>query len=122
LAFSPKEKFMAEAIKGLYRPRNPTTKYFYRLVEDHAGNLEAVYPEKYERVFGFFRPVVKTTMDRYLECGIYENGFARVRCGDCRSEYLVPFSMSSPSQRLSVLILNTTGSSWENSAIVVMTP
>jgi hypothetical protein len=92
LAFSPKEKFMAEAIKGFYSPRNPTTKDFYRLVEDHAENLEAIYPEKYERVFGFLRPVVKTTMDRYLECGIYENGFARVRCGDCRSEYLVPFS------------------------------
>lgn len=58
---------MVEAIKGAYHPRNPTTKDFYRLVEDHAENLEAIYPEKYERAFGFLRPVVKNTMDRYLE-------------------------------------------------------
>ncbi len=31
-------------------------------------------------------------MDRYLDCGIFENGFARVRCGDCKDEFLVPFS------------------------------
>jgi hypothetical protein len=29
---------------------------------------------------------------RYLDCGLYENGFARVRCPDCRTEYLLAFS------------------------------
>jgi hypothetical protein len=28
---------------------------------------------------------------RYLDCGLYENGFARVRCPDCRAEYLLAF-------------------------------
>ena len=29
---------------------------------------------------------------RYLDCGIWEQGFVRVRCGECRYETLVPFS------------------------------
>ena len=30
--------------------------------------------------------------ERYLTCGILANGFARVRCGECREEMLVAFS------------------------------
>ncbi len=29
---------------------------------------------------------------RYLDCGLFENGFARVRCPDCHAEYLLAFS------------------------------
>jgi hypothetical protein len=29
---------------------------------------------------------------RYLDCGLFESGFARVRCPDCREEYLLAFS------------------------------
>ena len=31
-------------------------------------------------------------MLRYLDCGLYENGFARIRCPECREEYLLAFS------------------------------
>ena len=31
-------------------------------------------------------------MAAFLDCGILENGFARVRCGACAAEYLVAFS------------------------------
>ncbi len=31
-------------------------------------------------------------MRRYLDCGLYENGFARVQCPDCYAEYLLAFS------------------------------
>ena len=31
-------------------------------------------------------------MARYLDCGIFDNGFARVRCTKCPTEYLVAFS------------------------------
>ncbi len=31
-------------------------------------------------------------MKRYLDCGLYENGFARVRCPACHEEYLLAFS------------------------------
>lgn len=42
--------------------------------------------------FGFWRGFVDGAVARYLDCGILENGFARVRCGDCRKEMLVGFS------------------------------
>jgi hypothetical protein len=29
---------------------------------------------------------------RYLDCGLFENGFARIRCPDCAEEYLLAFS------------------------------
>ena len=31
-------------------------------------------------------------VDRYLACGILKHGFARVRCGACKHEYLLAFS------------------------------
>ena len=31
-------------------------------------------------------------MLRYLDCGLFENGFARIRCLDCAEEYLLAFS------------------------------
>ncbi len=31
-------------------------------------------------------------MSRYLDCGLFENGFARIRCQDCHDEYLLAFS------------------------------
>ena len=31
-------------------------------------------------------------MLRYLDCGLFENGFARIRCPDCAGEYLLAFS------------------------------
>ena len=31
-------------------------------------------------------------MLRYLDCGLYENGFARIRCPECSDEYLLAFS------------------------------
>jgi len=29
---------------------------------------------------------------KYLECGIFAHGFARVRCDDCGDDFLVAFS------------------------------
>jgi hypothetical protein len=29
---------------------------------------------------------------RYLDCGLFENGFARIRCPECSEEYLLAFS------------------------------
>jgi len=29
---------------------------------------------------------------RYLDCGLFENGFASIRCPDCAEDYLLAFS------------------------------
>ena len=36
--------------------------------------------------------MVDGAVARYLECGIFENGFARLHCGGCRRDVLVAFS------------------------------
>jgi len=41
---------------------------------------------------GFFRPIVKEVVERYLDCGNPKCGFARIRCPGCRTEYLLTFS------------------------------
>ncbi len=36
--------------------------------------------------------MVRRVVDQYLDCGRLENGFARVRCPDCRAEFFCAFS------------------------------
>lgn len=71
---------MAGCAKGVYRPRRPRETAFYRLVEEHFERFEQIYPERYEDRYGFFRPVIRETVYKYLGCGDLKQGFARVRC------------------------------------------
>jgi len=76
----------------VYQPRNPKASAYYRCVEDHFEQLEAVWDERYQRSFGFWRPYVADVIHRYLDCGDLHFGFARVKCEDCGHEYLLAFS------------------------------
>ena len=51
-----------------------------------------MYEERFESRYGPLRPVVVKRVQEYLKCGILDFGFARVRCPQCRHEYLVAFS------------------------------
>ena len=51
-----------------------------------------MYEEKYQRYQGFFRYIVEEVVNKYLKCGDLRQGFARVRCVECRAEYLLSFS------------------------------
>jgi hypothetical protein len=73
----------------VYRPRDPQTSQYYQCVEDHFETLEQVYDERFAKQYGFFRPYVRKVIYRYLDCGILHNGFARVKCKDCKHEYLL---------------------------------
>ncbi len=42
-----------------YQPRNPNASAYYRYVEDHFEQLEAVRDDRYHYRFGFWRPHVK---------------------------------------------------------------
>jgi hypothetical protein len=61
-------------------------------VQDHFENLEMAWDDRCQSQYGFFRPYVRDVIYRYLDCGDLYLGFARVRCGDCGHEYLLPFS------------------------------
>ena len=64
----------------------------YRLVQCCYHAVRDEWEERYERRYGFWRAAADKAVGAYLDCGLLENGFARVRCGSCRAEYLVAFS------------------------------
>lgn len=75
-----------------YRPRNHAASPFFKVVRDHFDEFESVYPEKYQARYGFWRPVIRTSIDKFIKCGDGKEGFARVRCPDCKEEFFVAFS------------------------------
>ena len=58
-----------EGLSGVYRPRQPKLSSFYRVIEDQFERFEQLYPERYEREYGFWRPVVREVILKYLDCG-----------------------------------------------------
>jgi hypothetical protein len=77
---------------GVYRPRRPRASPLYRLITDHFQEFATVYDERFSPRWGYWRPVVAEVVEKFLACGILTHGFARVRCGACRHEFLLAFS------------------------------
>ncbi len=77
---------------GVYEPRRPRGSPLYRLLEDHFAEFSTVYDDRFARQYGYWRPVIAEVVEKYLACGILKHGFARVRCGACKHQYLVAFS------------------------------
>jgi ribosomal protein S27E len=77
---------------GVYRPRHPERTVLYRVLFHYFERFMAEYEERFEREYGFFRPIIKEVVERYLDCGNPRCGFARLRCPDCHEERLVMFS------------------------------
>ena len=85
--------FHAAALKlDVYKPRQARKSSYYRLVESHYEKLERVWENTCQSKYGFWRPYVMNVIYRYLDCGDPHFGFARVKCEDCGSEYILPFS------------------------------
>jgi Transposase zinc-binding domain len=74
---------------GVYHPRQPQQAPFYQLVERFYPQFEAVYSERYQDGYGYWRPIIGTVVRKFLECGDLQLGFARVRCPQCREEFFV---------------------------------
>jgi ribosomal protein S27E len=76
----------------LYRPRNPQASDLWRLMDQHFETFQQVYDERFQAKYGFWRPVVERSVTAFLKCGDLHEGFARVRCPDCKHEMFVAFS------------------------------
>lgn len=83
---------MAQGCAARYRARNPRATPLYRLFETHFDEVRGQWEERFERRCGFWRGFVDEQVRRYLDCGLFENGFARIRCPNCAEEYLLAFS------------------------------
>jgi ribosomal protein S27E len=77
---------------GVYRARHPERTVLYRVLFHQFDRFLTEYESRFEREYGYFRPIVKEVVEKYLDCGNPRCGFARIRCPDCAEERLVMFS------------------------------
>jgi len=77
---------------SIYRPRNPRESVLYQLMEAHYEDVKAAWENRFEKRYGFWRGFVDSVVARYLDCGVAESGFARLRCEACGAEKLLTLS------------------------------
>ena len=73
-----------------YEPRSPAQGALYQIVRDHfeTFRMQASTMRDGEGLPRF----VEQAFRKFLQCGWLAGGFARLRCGDCGLDRLVPFS------------------------------
>jgi len=77
---------------GIYRRRHPEHTVFYRVFFYYFEWFLREYEDRFEKEHGYFRPVIREVVEKYLDCGNPMCGFARIRCPDCGEERLLMFS------------------------------
>ncbi len=78
--------------RAIYEQRAPQSTPLYFLVESLYEKVKALWEERFQHAYGFWRGFLDVIVSRYLDCGLPECGFARVFCDRCNDEYLLPFS------------------------------
>jgi hypothetical protein len=78
--------------RPLYQPRNPQASGLWRVASTHFDEFERVYDERFAPKYGFWRPIIRHSVQAYLKCGDLREGFARVRCPNCAHEMFVALS------------------------------
>jgi hypothetical protein len=81
-----------ESACRVYRPRDPRKTSLWGLVDTLYERVKGSWEERFERKYGFWRGLADEAVARYLDCGVWDNGFARVKCRKCPKEFLVAFS------------------------------
>jgi putative transposase/transposase-like zinc-binding protein len=76
----------------VYKPRDPRQTSLFRLFDSLYERVKGTWEERFERSYGFWRGLVDEVVASYLACGLWQGGFARVRCPRCPEEFLVAFS------------------------------
>ena len=76
----------------VYRTRDPEASPFFNLVRDYFDEFEQVYPQRFQKQYGFWRLVIRDSIDKFLKCEDLKEGFARVHCPDSGTEFFVAFS------------------------------
>ena len=75
-----------------YRARKPKASPLWQCLQRDFDRFLEVYEERYQARYGFLRPIIPEVVNKFLDCGDLERGFARIRCDHCRHEYLLAFS------------------------------
>ena len=90
--YAPRPRLPPSRAASLYRPRNARATALYQLLEACYEDVKAIWEERFEKKYGFWRGFVDTVVARYLDCGVAEAGFARLKCEACGSERLLTLS------------------------------
>jgi len=67
-----------------YRARKPKASLLWQCLFEHFDAFLDVYEECYQSRYGYLRPVIPEVVNKFLDCGNLERGFARVRCDHCK--------------------------------------
>jgi len=78
--------------KNVYHARKPKESPLWQIVEQHLEELLRVYDDPFAPTYGPLRASVRHGLEAFRKCGILDWGFARVRCPECKHEYLLAFS------------------------------
>ena len=93
--------------RNLYHPKNitapdnrmsfsPAPKCFGAGFQNRFARFGEVYEEQYAVEYGRYRmPVIQRAAEAFRLCGDWQEGIARIRCGDCGYDFFVPFSCKS---------------------------
>ena len=79
----------------LYVPREQNV--IQKILKDHFSDFEKQYNEHYAKQYDKYRIIrIKEAVEKFLECGDYTKGVARIKCTnrDCTYEYFRPFVAS----------------------------
>ena len=61
---------------NFYRPRDHEASPFFKVVRDNFDKFEDVYPERYQERYGYWRPVIRSSIDKFLKCGDLKEGLS----------------------------------------------
>jgi Zn finger protein HypA/HybF involved in hydrogenase expression len=75
-----------------YRARRPRASRLWQCLSGHFDAFLESYESHYRHDYGHLRPIIPEVVGKFMGCGDYSRGFARVRCDHCTHEYLLPFS------------------------------
>ena len=79
-------------VTGVYTQRDPRKTDLYKILDQYFDEFKRVYPERFEESYGPWRSEIEEAVRGYLNCGIFDTGFAKIYCPECDSYYVLPFS------------------------------
>ncbi len=84
--------YPCESVIHDYFQRSPRESEYYRLVKENNEQLESSWSKHYQSKYGYWQPHIIDVIYEYLDYGGSHLGFARVKCNDCRHEFIMPLT------------------------------
>jgi len=85
-------------VAGIYRPRHPERTVLYWVLFHYFDQFLAEYESRFEREYGFLRPIIKEVVERYFDCGNPRCGSNTSRQQTAQSFVRVLWLQSKPSE------------------------